>query len=69
MNEIRFRLIGKRISMQLKLRHTADARAQASVDCPHRKTRERCSESKDAGEDGMFSEMIMCSPQLYLRPE
>lgn len=38
MNEIRFRLIGIRISMQLKFRHSADARAQASVDCPHVKT-------------------------------
>lgn len=35
MNEIRFRLIGKRISMQLKFRQTADALAHASVDCPY----------------------------------
>jgi hypothetical protein len=33
-NEIRFRLIGRRTSMQLKFRHTADARAHARVDCP-----------------------------------
>lgn len=41
MNEIKFRLIGNRISMQLKFRHTADARAQASADCPNVKTQER----------------------------
>lgn len=34
MNEIRFRLMGNRISMQLKFRQTADALAHASVDCP-----------------------------------
>lgn len=43
MNEMRFRLIGNRISMQLKFRHTADARAQANADCPYVKTQERCS--------------------------
>lgn len=32
-NEIRFLLTGNRISMQLKLRHVAEALAQASVDC------------------------------------
>lgn len=32
-NEIRFLLTGNRISMQLKLRHVAEALAQARVDC------------------------------------
>lgn len=32
-NEIRFLLTGNRISMQLKLRHVAEALAHASVDC------------------------------------
>lgn len=41
MNEIRFRQIGNRISMQLKFRHIADARAQANADCPYVKTQER----------------------------
>lgn len=34
MNESKFRLIGSRISMQLKFRQTAEALAQASADCP-----------------------------------
>lgn len=33
MNERKFRLIGNRTSMQLKFRQTAEALAQASVDC------------------------------------
>lgn len=40
MNEIRFRLTGIRINMQLKFRQTADALAQASVDCSFVKRRE-----------------------------
>lgn len=32
-NEMRFLLTGNRISMQLKLRHVAEALAQARVDC------------------------------------
>lgn len=31
-NEIRFRLMGSRINIQLKFKHSADALAQASVD-------------------------------------
>lgn len=34
-NEIRFLLTGNRISMQLKLRHVAEALAQAKVDCAY----------------------------------
>lgn len=35
-NEIRFLQTGNRISMQLKLRHIAEALAQARVDCTYR---------------------------------
>lgn len=38
-NEIRFLLTGNRISMQLKLRHVAEALAQARVDCTYRSTK------------------------------
>lgn len=34
-NEVRFLLTGNRISMQLKLRHVAEALAQARVDCTY----------------------------------
>lgn len=34
-NEIRFLQTGNRISMQLKLRHVAEALAQARVDCTY----------------------------------
>lgn len=63
-NEIRFLLIGNKISMQLKFRHTADARAQARVDCANIKTQERdaVKPRKPRKIDCiLFSEMVMCN--------